>query len=225
MNAEAAAEKHRKLHTNDLFYSLSPELSVATARAICECWASGGYYEFGLFKGYNLWWAERFVAYRGLAGWHFYGFDSFEGMPVNDVHPHWAEGNYAASQQEVERHIKENGGDLSKITLVKGWFTDRHFEQIRKQKKLMPAAVVVVDSDLYESCVPVLRFIGPLLAPGSMILFDDWHAYDDDPTHGEQRAWGEFLAVAGSVAVKHVFDFGKYGRVFCIMDIEHASGR
>ncbi len=56
------------------------------------------------------------------------------------------------------------------------------------------AHIVHVDCDLYVSTVPVLEFLAPLLGKGSVIIFDDWFSFYDEPDpwiHGEQRAFNE----------------------------------
>lgn len=216
------AKKHRYLHQNELFYSLTPQLAVAVAWAMDRLPRSseaGGYYEFGLFKGYTLWFAEHYTHQWFDEGWMFYGFDSFEGMPDNRVHPHWAPGNYRVSLEEVERHLQANGANMRRIALFKGWFSLDHFDDLAMRNHFLPARLVVIDSDLYESCVPVLAFIRPFLRTGTMVLFDDWHAYEDDPQQGEQRAWSEFLARNPEIRTRMCFDFGIYGRAFEMVEV------
>ena len=206
------------LHRNFLFYSLTPELAPATVRALDAVRAPGpglGYYEFGLFKGYNLWFAERVCAHA-RPDWIFHGFDSFEGMPPNTAHPDWAEGNYAASEAQVLENLRCRGAELSHITLHKGWFSREWFAELAAAHAFPPVAVAVVDCDLYESAVPVLGFLGPLLRCGSVLLFDDWKAYGNNPAQGEQRAWAEFCAERPGLRGEVLFDFGKYGHALRI---------
>ena len=61
--------------------------------------------------------------------------------------------------------------------------------------RLLPrkAAVIYVDCDLYESTVPVLKFIKPFLQRGTIIVFDDWNCFHGDPDRGERRAFKEFM--------------------------------
>jgi len=59
-----------------------------------------GYYEFGLFKGFSLWFAERISHDYVGSDFHSYGFDSFEGLPdtkVDKLDLFWSKGEYAAS--------------------------------------------------------------------------------------------------------------------------------
>lgn len=198
------------------FYSLTPELSIATARGLLRASPLRGYYEFGIYKGYNLWFAEQYSRMLCPQCEEFYGFDSFEGLPANDVCPEWAEGNYAASKEEVESHLIRHGADMSRIYLVKGWFSLEYFQHLKEAWGFPPVGVAVIDSDLYESCVPVLQFLKPLLRANSILLFDDWKAYDNDPAKGEQGAWAEFLGENREIRCSEWFDFGKYGHAVVI---------
>ena len=131
------AEAHRMLHNdNPLFYPLSPMLLIGIAKAfdMQRIEAERGknlldehaYYEFGLFKGFSFWFAEQISRGCTNKDFRFYGFDSFEGLPDSQVDKdpvYWAAGNYAASIEFVSAKLKENGSDLSRMRLYKGWFS------------------------------------------------------------------------------------------------------
>jgi hypothetical protein len=176
-----------------------------------------GYYEFGLFKGFSFWFAEQISRdYRGR-GFCFYGFDSFEGLPKSevDIDPvYWTEGNYAASLEFVTAKLKEHGTDLQKVKLYKGWFSKALFSGLRQSEKFLPVSICVIDSDMYESCVEVLNFIKDLLVPGSILLFDDFNAFNKDDSHGERRALLEFEQKNPSFRKERLFEFGWHGVAF-----------
>ena len=135
-------------------------------------------------------------------------------MPKNEVHPNWSEGNYAASLADVISNLERHGSDMSNITLTKCWFDD-----IPQDGEIFVSPrIVVIDSDLYESCVDVLKFIGPRLIHGTIIIFDDWFAYDADPREGEQRAWYEYLKDHRYIQYETLFNFGKYGKAIRITE-------
>jgi hypothetical protein len=48
--------------------------------------------------------------------------------------------------------------------------------RVRAKLGLRCCPICVVDCDLYESARRVLEFVEPLLADGSILLFDDWNA-------------------------------------------------
>jgi len=201
------------------FYSATPQLQDATAKAFDLRPDALGYYEFGLFKGYNLWAAEQYS--RAVApNCRLYGFDSFEGIPANNS-GQWVQGEFACSIEGVAANLADHGGDAYRISLIKGWFADEHFANVVRYWSLSPADVVVVDCDLYESAVPVLKFVGPSMRKGTVVLFDDWKAYNNSPNHGEQLAWAEFLADNPHINVDMLWDFGQFGRAFQVQ--EHNS--
>lgn len=221
MTWQEAATEHKSQHTNNLFYSLTPELSIAIIIAMnqfADIDRCRGYYEFGVFKGYSLWFAQQYAHVLGKQ-WSCYGFDSFEGMPENDVHPNWTKGNYAADILEVVSHIAYHGGDLMSLRLFKGWFSPEYFAALQKDgmTNFLPADLVVIDSDLEESCEAVLPFISQYFVPGTVILFDDWYAYDGNQDRGEQGAWCRF-ARDKQIDFALTFQFGKYGRAVKIAE-------
>ena len=62
-------------------------------------------------------------------------------------------------------------------------------------EKYNKAALIHIDSDLYESCKTVLAHIEPLIQDGTVIMFDEWFAFKGNPNKGEARAFREFLEV------------------------------
>jgi len=185
------------------FYSLTPELGGMTEVAMYEAsrlfGRACGYYEFGLFKGYNL--ARAIGVGRSISGViEYHGFDSFKGMPENNTgYEPWHKGAYAASKAEVDQHLRAVGG-VDSVWLHEGWFSHEWFSELQVQRGFPPAGVVVVDCDLYESTVPVLEFVYPLFRVGTVILLDDW---TDQPGDGERRAWLEFIQ-------RHPFEYDEY---------------
>lgn len=152
----------------------------------------GDYYEFGLYAGSNFYWAQQESKRMGL-DMNFWGFDSFEGLPTvqPDEVDSFVSGSYAASLELVEGLHKQFGYDEEKVHFIKGWFNESLTPTLAEERGMKPAAVVLVDCDLYQSTVPVLNFIRPLLQRGTIILFDDWGSFPDN--RGERRAFNEFL--------------------------------
>ena len=181
-----------------------------------------GYYEFGLFKGFSFWFAEQISREYTGANFYFYGFDSFEGLPKSqvDIEPvYWAEGNYAASVESVTAKLKEHGTDFSRVKLYKGWFSKHLFSSLRQSERFLPVSICVIDSDIYESCIEVLEFIKDLLVPGSILLFDDYNAFNKDDSHGERRALREFEQKNPAFRKEQLFDFGWHGVAFRVIAV------
>ena len=215
---------HRRLHNdNDLFYTLSPSLLMAITiafqiQAAAPQWskAKWGYYEFGLFKGFSFWFAEQLGRQYPQLDFHYYGFESFEGLPKTEVdhNDSWAPGNYASSIEFVQSILKKHKTDFAKITLHKGWFSKPFFDQLKQDHTFPRASICVIDSDLYESCSSVLHFMKDLLAPDTILLFDEYNQFSRDDSHGERRAMREFQAANPHFQMEPLFEYGSAGMAF-----------
>ena len=221
--------KHKKLHNdNDLFYPTQPALLEAIIKAIniqrrgeYRLMDGYGYYEFGVFKGFSLWFAYM---YSKLAGFDFkfYGFDSFEGLPkskVDGIKPAFGKGHYSSSLSSVVEKLNGLNVDWNRIRLFKGFYSNEYFTGLKKQNNLKKASIVVIDVDIYESCVPVLEFIKDYLVKGSILLFDDYNLFNNSNEHGERRAFLEFKEKYQNYKFKKLFDFGYGGRAFEVIKI------
>jgi hypothetical protein len=94
--------------------------------------------------------------------------------------------------------------------------TDRH--------GLEKVAAAWVDCDLYKSTVPVLNFLTSRLSTGSVIAFDDWRCFRNQPDFGEQRAVSEWLAQNPHIKLRELFTYGWYGMVFTVHLEKESSG-
>ena len=217
-------------NNNPLFYTASPNLLIALVRSFNYLKANhpallqnGSYLEFGLFKGFSLWFAELLSREYVGKDFRLYGFDSFCGLPpsvVDKAEAYWAPGAYACSIEDVSNSIEKSGGDFARITLVKGFYSEDVFRKALSNIALKPPAIVVIDSDIYESCKIVLDYFGPMLREGTIILFDDFNAFERSDKHGERRALKEFSAAHPSFRTREMFDFGWHGTAVIV---EHAS--
>jgi O-methyltransferase len=158
----------------------------------------GDYLEFGVYDGWSLTAAYHLAGKHRLSGMRFLGFDSFDGLPaMKDVDRYpfqqFTKGQLRCDQANVERNLRHNGVDMSRVHLVKGWYRDTLNPQTREKLNLDRAAVVWVDCDLYESTVPVLDFIIPTLQDGTVLIMDDWFLFRAHPERGERRAFTEWL--------------------------------
>ena len=174
----------------------------------------GDYYEFGVFLGYGLAAAYMNGLHRKM---RFYGFDSFQGLPKPsgiDNGSQFHETDFKASKTLVERNLQEAGVDMSRVTLVEGWFSESLSETTKRYYNMGQAAVVLVDCDLYLSTVPVLLFVASLLQEGTIIMFDDWNCFNGDANKGERKAFREFLDHHREWTAKPFVEFGTDGMSF-----------
>ena len=205
------------------FYTLSPGLPQAVRQAMAELDAVGllqsrDYYEFGVFRGYALYIAQKAAQELGASSMHFYGFDSFQGLPavegVDTDGSMFFRGQFACSRGFVEDALRTNNADLSSITLVEGYFEESLKPELRSRHAFKPVGVAVIDCDLYTSTVPVLRWLDDLVQPGSILLMDDWSAFGDDPRKGQQLALHEWSQRRPDLTLEAMFDFETHGRAF-----------
>jgi predicted O-methyltransferase YrrM len=137
--------------------------------------------EFGVFEGRSL---EVIAEKRGRR--EVYGFDSFEGLP-EDYRPHVRTGAFAVGSLP----------DVEGAELVVGWFEDTLPDFLAAHPG--PVDFVHVDGDLYSSAVTVLELVGPRLAAGSVLVFDEFFNFPGWEAH-EFRAWQEWLGRTGAQA-------------------------
>jgi len=183
---------------------------------------SGDYLEFGVFQG------TTFIhGFRNLSPHfkqiRFFAFDSFEGLPepkgidgLNEYSSHFYRGQFSCNEEEFRKHLKRNGVDLKKVTIVKGWFEETLSVDKAREYGIGTIAAAWIDCDLYESTVPVLKFISPHLTQGSVIIFDDWRCYRNHPDFGEQRACREWLEANPHIRLQELFSFGWNGIAFTV---------
>jgi tetratricopeptide (TPR) repeat protein len=166
----------------------SPEISWFGTNSGLLNWASGqipaGFppmgpiVECGVYHGFSL----RLLSDRSLRPIH--GFDSFQGLPET-----WKPGEPAGSYS--------TGGRLpataAHVQLHPGWF-EQTLPDFAAQLAA-PIALLHVDCDLYSSTLTVLTHLGPRLAPGSLLVFDDFLSYEGYEQH-EFRAAHEYFAAS-----------------------------
>ena len=151
------------------------------AHALSQVAPGGSVLEFGVFKGGTLRYIAKQVPNRTI-----HGFDSFEGLPV------------AWEGTGHDRGAFHAGGKLPRmpgnVTLHRGFFDKSLPVWDRDNKDSI--AFVHVDCDLYVSTKAIFDIPGPRLAPGRVIVFDEYFGYPGWQ-HGEHKAFEEFLAATG----------------------------
>jgi hypothetical protein len=153
---------------------------IAHALKLVE--VKGFYAEFGVWKGEAL----SFIADR--IDEVVYGFDSFEGLP-EDWYPTHAKGMFDLGGALPDLKTRRDN-----VRLIKGWFEDTLPRFAREVSG--PAAFLHIDSDLYSSARTVLETLGDRLAPGTVIVFDEYLNYPGWQD-GEVKAWREFCEARG----------------------------
>lgn len=110
-----------------------------------------------------------------------WGFDSFEGMPAlteeDEGQGKTAVGMIAAGPDglhEAQRTLRRFHLADESVKLVKGWFEDTLPVYV---PQLDPIAVLRLDSDWYKSTRYCLETLYDLVAPGGVVIIDDYHAF------------------------------------------------
>lgn len=143
--------------------------------------------EFGTYKGNSI----NLLA-KLKRNQHFYGFDSFEGLPET-----WTMGcrKGAFSIQGRLPPVRDN------VTLIKGFF-DKTLADFVAQHKDQPVAFLHIDCDLYSSTKTVLETLRPQLVAGTIICFDEYYNYPEWQ-EDEYKAFMEF-AEAYNISFEYV---------------------
>lgn len=184
----------------------------------------GDYLEFGVAWGTTFSYAcNRFSMYPEHKDMRFFALDSFEGLPnpkgldaVDGYTATFYESQFACSEEDFVRNLKRAGVNLDRVTLVKGWFDQSLTPENAAQHGIDKVAAAWIDCDLYESTVPVLKFITPRLSTGSVIAFDDWRCFRNSPDFGEQRACREWQAENPHIILHELYSFGWHGIAFTV---------
>lgn len=185
----------------------------------------GSYYEFGLYRGYTLWFAQRAADTLGLTDIRFHGYDSFEGLPevtgIDASTGEFSTGDYTCSRADVEQYLDRWGFDWTRGDLTAGLFSALD-PGARPDE---PASVVMVDCDLYASTASALAYLAPLLQDGTILLFDDWNCFGGDPQRGERRAFSEFMADHPEWRSEPLFEVDSYGQAIQLRRSSAVPGR
>lgn len=169
----------------------------------------GDYLEFGCYRGYSFINAYKFINNAPnlrssfetkklkMHKRKFYAFDSFEGLPkiekIDTEHPRFVKGEYSCTEEEFIKNLKAEKINLNDVEIVSGFYENTLTSELKRNKYLNKAAIVMIDCDLYSSTKIALDFVTDLVHNGTIIIFDDWLSYKGNNKKGEQRACNEWL--------------------------------
>ncbi|ALK09521.1 TylF/MycF/NovP-related O-methyltransferase [Blastochloris viridis] len=180
-----------------------PSLRSATGRvdvhSLAAFWAReskvpGHYFEFGVGAGRSAVSALRAAAKHNL-NIEFHLFDSFEGLPplegLDADSRQFQQGQFSFGVDQVKEFLRQHDVHaLAPIHFYKTWFSALDTIEI---DPAIRAAIVHIDCDLYSSALQVLNFIGPRLESGTILLFDDFNAFNASNDRGERRALSDWI--------------------------------
>lgn len=141
----------------------------------------GDVVEFGCYIGTtSVFLAEKLQK----TGRHVWLYDSFEGLPdktkedTSAAGDHFKTGELVATKKQLEQNLRRFDRNLIKIK--KGWFSDLTEKDVPGQ-----IALAFLDGDYYQSIIDPLRLIWDHMAPGGIIIVDD---YDNPALPGAAKA-------------------------------------
>jgi hypothetical protein len=185
----------------------------------------GDYFEFGCHRVRTFRMALTEARRHDLAAMRFLAFDSFEGLPAgagdHDV-ANWTGGALCTSEDEFRAIVARHGIYVDRIDTIKGFYENSLTDTLRDRLLAQGYRVSLlnIDCDLYESAVPIFRFVEPFLQEGSVIYIDDYFAgYKGSPRKGVSRAFDDFRKTSRFTFVQHL-QAGWNGRSFiaCLDD-------
>jgi O-methyltransferase len=221
LNRVLARIYYRSFHG---FASAGRELPAVVRRCLrravqARTTQQGDYYEFGVFKGHTFLHAQLAARELGLDEMRFFGFDSFQGLPPAvgvdlTEDEHFYAGQYACSLDRVKSELARRGVDWNRTFLIKGYFRDTLHAQTRAQYEMTKASVVLLDCDLHVSAAIALEFLEPMLVDQTILIMDDWNAFDGSESRGERLAMAKFLKRHPQWKAERWFHYEPHGQVF-----------
>jgi hypothetical protein len=147
-----------------------------------------------------------------------FAFDSFEGLPggESERHTDYHAGAFACSEQQFLANVTSALVPRDRVVTVPGFYDASLTRNIAAQHRLTRASLVMIDCDLYESTVPVLRFLTDLLHQGSIVIFHDWFRFAGRRDRGERRACEEWLAANPQLELEPFWQEGPQAKAFLV---------
>jgi hypothetical protein len=168
--------------TPDRVYAL-----IQAVRYVVDANIPGSIVECGVWRGGSVMAAAYALKEIGRTDIDFYLFDTYEGMSSPDEHDVDTRGKTATDQlkesqrtkdsliwayaplEDVQRNMAQTGYDLKRLHYIKGRVEDTLPAQAPAQ-----IALLRLDTDWYTSTRHELEHLFPRLAPGGVLLLDDY---------------------------------------------------
>lgn len=202
------------------------------------------FYQFGVFDGNSMITVAKVYQARNIKLKGVYGFDSFSGMPDQNVEPHWQDawkpGELNVSErlgvsedqavEFVRNKIQHNSSNYENLYLFKGFFSETLYDDMVKEFNMQPAGWVDCDADIYSSTLESMDFMcrNGLIVPGTVLYYDDWGGVPDHLwqtcSAGESRAHVEISEKYGLECTMLNQFGGAYPHVQRIYRVEKVNG-
>jgi hypothetical protein len=181
----------------------------------------GDYHEYGCHRCRTFRMALTEARLHNLKSMNFFAFDSFEGLPEPTSETSveiWKRGALTTTVTNFMGMVREHGIYADRVKTIKGFYGESLTDKLRQKflESENKIALVNVDCDLYESAVPVFKFIDPLLQEGAVIYIDDLFAgYKGSPSKGVARAFLEYQRKTRWRFQRHL-DISWWGRSYIV---------
>ena len=165
-------------------------------------------------KSNELWRQE--VAKKSLLNQKifFHGLDTFTGMPDNNEQNYiFKKGTFTSDYQVVFNKLKKI---TNNFFLYKGLFNDCS-KNLHQNLNLRKIAIVNIDCDIYKSTIDALNIIDGHLQIGSLIMFDDFNAFNADNNKGQRKAFNEY-SKSTIWKLEPFFNYMYCGKCFLVVD-------
>ncbi len=172
---------------------ISDQVDKREVRLVLEAVAQtagqkGDVVEFGCYAGTTSLFISRWLKMTADKR-QLFVYDSFEGLPekankdMSVVGDQFVRGELAVSKKQFILNYKKAG--LQMPIIHKGWFEET-------PPSALPTSIscAFLDGDYYESIMAPLKLIWPRLAPGAVVVVDD---YANEALPGAARAINEWL--------------------------------
>ena len=171
----------------------SLNLLQAAVEDVCARGVEGDVAECGVFRGGTAALAAAALeAFDASGGRRVFAVDSFAGIPeaTGDAHTgSWPARSYAAPEADVALHFYQVGAG-ERLRIVKGPFA----ASLPAAAEPARVAVLRVDADTFEGTRDALDHLYDRVAPGGLVIVDDYHL------GGCRRAVREFREARGVAA-------------------------
>ena len=199
----------------------------------------GDYVEFGVYKGdsmhtsitqfklFQKWlqneknsneaWRKKIASQSPLNNEIvFHGLDTFSGMPDNSENNFsFSKGTFKSDFKTVEKKIKKISNNF---ILYKGLFSDNS-ESLKKNLGEKKIVIANLDCDIYQSTTDALNIIDEHLQIGSIIMFDDFNAFNSNDKKGQRKAFNEYKQISNWKFESHI-NYMYSGKCFLITDLK-----
>lgn len=188
---------------------------ISAVRYLVRGGIQGCIVECGVWRGGSSMAAALTLIQEGTSDRDLFLFDTFEGMTSPTEFDRTKDGKLAKTY--LDRDIQKNGWtwavagleDVRRNMELTGYPTDRlHYikgpveQTIPTQSPPAPIALLRLDTDWYESTRHELIHLFPLLAPGGVMIIDDYGHWS-----GARKAVDEFLAAQPRPYYLHRIDY------------------